>query len=160
MSERQKRSRKEKRRLQEFYAERHKRIKDERKLFLNTLIGLSGGAIVLSITFLEKIAPGKHHLGLVIVAWCLLGVAILVSVFGLISMIWLSQRFQRELEEIIQRGDDESFLVSLLASPHRLKYRTLRTRSWLTLPEYWAGCLFVLGILALAGFAIINLVSR
>lgn len=103
MSTRKEKARKGDQELWGYYSERHNRIKEERKFFLNTLIGLSGGAIVLSITFLEKIAPRRHHLGLVISAWCLLGVAVLVSVFGLVSMIWLSQRFQRELEEIIQK---------------------------------------------------------
>ncbi|MFY9622399.1 MAG: hypothetical protein WAM70_10740 [Pyrinomonadaceae bacterium] len=159
MAERRNRSRKENRELSELYAERHKRIKDERKFFLNTLIGLSGGALVLSVTFLEKIAPRRHYIGLVIAAWCLLGVAVLLSVFGLVLMIWLSQRFQRQLEKMLEK-EDESAPPFRSVSPQRLHRSSYGPGPgcW-TLPEYWAGFFFVLGILTLTVFAIINLTS-
>jgi hypothetical protein len=38
-------------------SERHDRIKTELRTNLATLIGISGGAIVLSLTLFEKIAP-------------------------------------------------------------------------------------------------------
>src|SRR5258708_4006450 len=86
--------------LRKFYADRYRRIKDERKVLLNTLIGLSGGAIVLSITFLDKIAPNKHLKGCVIAAWCLFGLTVLVSIVGLVRMIWRSQQYQRKLDYV------------------------------------------------------------
>jgi hypothetical protein len=142
---------KETRRLSDLYTDRYNRIKDERKLFLNTLIGLSGGTIVLSVTLLEKIAPKKYLIGFIIASWCLLGLAILVCILGLMSMIRRSQKFQKKIERNIRGEEEDPFLrfEPLVSSPRPTH-----------LPESLSGGLFILGVLLLGVFAIINLVSR
>ena len=45
--------------LQNALSKRHIRRKGERRAMLNTIMGLSGGAIVLSATLIDKIAPKK-----------------------------------------------------------------------------------------------------
>src|SRR3982074_1882971 len=102
-----KRERERQEALDDLYVERYKRVKDERKGLLTTLTGLSGGAVVLSITFLEKIAPHKHIRGLIIAAWCSLGLTILIRVFGSLGMIFRSQQYQRELRELRELGQDQ-----------------------------------------------------
>jgi hypothetical protein len=142
-----------KRKIRTLYSERYKRIKDERKTILNTFIGLSGGCVVLSITFLDKIAPHKRVLPLVIVAWCLFGLALLVSINALIVMIRRSQKFQRELQEILQNIPvDKTIDIS------NFEADTESPPSFLS-PELFSGILFGLGVLALAAFAITNLVA-
>jgi len=153
MPEMRKRSRRETRELRRLYTDRYKRIKDERKIFVNTLIGLSGGAIVLSITFLEKIAPKKYLIGLVIVAWCLLGLSLLGGVFRLVWMIWRSQQFQRKLDRLLRTENVAFSEHSHIFDPY---YRGSGDMSGC--PEVLVGCFFVFGVLALAAFAIVNLV--
>ena len=152
MSEREPLGESKKGEIRTRYAERYKRIKDERKTILNTFIGLSGGCVVLSITFLDKIAPHKRVLPLVIVSWCLFGLALLVSINALITMVRRSQEYQRLLERILNgedsndRFDGDLSGVSLPISKHLA-------------PEQLSGILFGLGILALAAFAITNLIA-
>jgi len=142
----------------ESYSERHHRIKNERRGFLTTLTGLSGGAIVLSISFLEKIAPSKHYRGMVITAWCFFGVTILISVFGSLGMIFRSQQYQRELRRL-QRSQRSQWIEA---------YRGARVSrdadegcsGCFLLPEYWAGFFFVFGVLMLTAFAIANLIEK
>ena len=52
--------------LEELVA-RHHRVKGVRRALLNTLIGLSGGALVLSVSLLNQIAPQKLYSWVVIV---------------------------------------------------------------------------------------------
>jgi hypothetical protein len=144
-----KKATKEDRDLIALYTERYKRIKDERKLFLNTIIGLSGGTIVLSVTLLEKIAPKRLHLWLVIAAWVSLGLAILVGVFFLVEMIRRSLRMQKLLERELQGG---------IPAPCYFPIRASYQRS--SLSESITGFFFVLGILLLGAFAITNLIFK
>lgn len=142
--------------LRDQYIERYRRIKDETRTILNTLIGLSGGSIVLSITFLDKLAPTRRFVALIIVAWFLFGLPILVSVYGLIKMIYQSQKFQRKLERILDDPDhsDEILFGPVLytsAPPPRIISRA---------PQYLSGLSFAFGVLALAAFGVINLLTR
>jgi hypothetical protein len=141
--------------LQDYYLERYKRIKDERRIILNTLIGLSGSCVVLSITFLEKIAPYKRLVALIVLAWCLFGLAILVSVFGLMKMIHQSQKFQRKLEHAL---NDPGYSGEELFGP--IRFSAPRWTQIYQAPEYLSGFAFGLGVLLIATFAIANLVMK
>jgi hypothetical protein len=141
--------------LRDYYLERYKRIKDERKTVLNTLIGLSGSCVVLSVTFFEKIAPHKRLIALVIVAWSLFGMAIFVSIYGLMKMIYQSQKYQRVLKRALD-DDKES------AELKRGRLRTPTNHGPTTIfqdPEYLAGISFGLECSPFAVFAIINLMG-
>lgn len=139
------------------YLERYKRIKDERKTILNTLIGLSGSSIVLSITFLDKIAPHKRVLPLVVLAWCLFGLTLMVSINTLMTMIRRSQKLQRKLELLLR---DMAFGDGPLVDRMRPHFRSVTEPNPPDLaPEQLSGILFGLGVFALGAFAIINLVA-
>jgi uncharacterized membrane protein len=88
-----------KRELGEALLERHKRIREERRILLTTFIGLSGGAIVLSSTLLEKIAPKRVSIWLVILAWCFLAMSLLGGLLILITMTARSISHQGYLKQ-------------------------------------------------------------
>jgi len=132
--------------------ERHLRIKRERRNLLTTIIGLSGGAIVLSMSLLAQIAPKKVSIWLIIVAWCFLGLAVLFALSFLVRMTRRSMNFQRELEQMRGEGrwdprpSNRFFLSS--TPPTRLE------------GELGAGCLFVIGAVFLGIFAVVNLLAK
>ena len=96
--------------------------------------------------------PKKHLPGLLIAAWCLLGLAILISITGLMLMIWLSLQFQRELRRALKE-EDAADAGMVLYTPGYYYHRFSST-------EYFSGVLFILGVLLLAAFAIVNVLSR
>jgi hypothetical protein len=140
--------------LKETILERHKRIKDERKLFFNSIIGLSGGAIILSVTLLEKIAPKKLFIWLIVTAWCLLALALITGVYSLVSMIRRSLKFQSKLERKFQ--GEESGELSFLGD----SYLAITSKPLWHFTELVAGYIFLLGILFLGAFAILNLLWK
>lgn len=59
-----------------------------------TLITLSGGALIFSMTFVEKIAPAKQALWLLFAAWIAFGTSMIVVMLSM----WTHQQFvQREI---------------------------------------------------------------
>lgn len=150
--------------IEERYAvlrERHNRIKSERRNILTTLMGLSGGAIVLSASLLEKIAAERVALWLLILSWCFLGSAVVTALFGLAAMTARSMRYQISLEEELIEAEG-SWRDPMPYTPRRRRdqstWRTSSTRPFVGfLVELSAGMLFVVGALMLGMFAVLNL---
>jgi hypothetical protein len=138
--------------------QRHLRIKTERQSILTTLIGLNGGAIVLSATLLEKIAPMKLSVWLIISAWSLLTLSLISALGALVEMTARSARYQRYLERELD-GDTPHFVAR---TPIKRITSTpmTRTSGILLGGEIIAGALFVLGVVFLCAFAMINLLAR
>jgi hypothetical protein len=142
--------------------ERHERIKQERRSILTTLIGLSGGAIVLSASLLEKIAALKVALWLLVSSWSLFGMSVIAALLGLAAMTRQSMRYQRLLEQRLvnpRRTSDR-----LLFWRSSVKWREESSdflapskRASGLFVELAAGVLFVAGAILLGVFAILNL---
>lgn len=135
----------------------YERLRGQRREVLNLLIGLSGGAAILSVTFLDDIAGAKKLLWLVIVAWLLLAFALFVAVWSLVLMNHFSLRYQSRLESLAQKAAgpiviDDPQVWWELVQPH------YSSRSALELPfaEATSAILFVLGVAFLALFSIVN----
>ncbi len=142
--------------------ERHERIKKELRNSLSTMIGLSGGAIALSLTLLEKIAPKRIHVGLLAAAWTVLGTAILTGVASLLQMTASSIRYQKELEAMYQRGTIE-FKISLYSPPSRGFFnKWLPGTIWRPGEKgvYVTQILFTFGAIILAVFVLWNMLAR
>lgn len=79
--------------------ERYQRIRDERRGLIKMLMGFSGSAIILSITFLDKLAPQKRGLPLVVLAWLAFAGALLLGIATLVHFTRISTQYQRQLVE-------------------------------------------------------------
>jgi len=113
-----------------------------------TVLTFSAGAIGLSLTFLEKLAPEASRTAELYASWIFFGAAILsVIVSFLLSQIamdheiaWLDRTWQA-----VERGE--------VQPPPRL---TNRRKQWTRIVNLASGILFVLGIAMLVGFAASN----
>lgn len=70
---------------------------DQSKSYDQTILTFSAGAIGLSITFVEKIAPSPFAPGLLYVAWSLFGLAVLSVV---VSFLASQAAFQNEIDAV------------------------------------------------------------
>ena len=89
--------------------------------FDQTIVGLSGGSIVLSITFLKDIARGAEYLPALFLAW---GLFLLASLCAFISLLTSGKQAHAKIEELdclIQTGDcDETKATKLSQITKRL----------------------------------------
>lgn len=136
----------------QIFRERHDRIKSERRDILKTIMGLSGSAIVLSVTLLRFIAPNAHQFWLLGCAWILLECAVLFSVYYLVEMTKRSVIYQLEVKDAFEG----KLVTAEIKEPGHLLttpiYSCLRE-------ELIAGSFFVLGTVCLGVFAVINLIA-
>jgi hypothetical protein len=143
--------------LRSLLLERHNRIKQERRAILNTLIGLSGGAIVLSMSLLKDIAPHKISVWIVITAWAFFALAVLYGLGSLVLMTMNSIKYQKRLEREFSTGYislacDHEYQAYLMTTPSR-------TLAGPIYAEITTGGLFLLGTVFLGIFAVINLIK-
>lgn len=138
--------------------ERHEAIKTSLRKNLATFITLSGGALALSVTFLEKLAPKKLYLWSVAVAWFAFGLTLLTAMAVLAHMTKKSMRHQNELKELYKDG--KMYFFHFPGSTPGGK--------WLVMTESFPGeagtrvanILFTIGAVCLGLFAILNLLAR
>jgi len=137
---------------------RHLRIKTERRSLLKTFIGLSGGAIILSATLIEKLAPQRVAVWLIVVAWICFAWTLLHSLLFLLVMTQRSMRYQHHLLDAIH-DVTHTFLCasSLITTQPRRWTWTLLAAGY---AEFIAGCLFLLGAIFLGIFSILNLLAK
>lgn len=136
--------------------DRYHRIREERKAIIKLVVGLSGSAIVLSITFLDKLAPKKSALALLFASWGVLAVSALIGIVALVLFTRISIAYQMELHRQFYEGKlmpnspvlQGNYFGETSGSPFR--YR------WV---EFLVGVLFLLGALLLGIFAVINLLA-
>jgi hypothetical protein len=131
----------------EILRERHKEIKEARRNFANTILGLSGGAIVLSITFLDRIAPGRHWLTLLFIAWFFFALSAAACLLELWQLVKLSVIHQLNIMERYLRNPAEASNL-------------LHQNSQFISPiHFYALILFGCGIIFFATFAVRNAVG-
>ena len=146
--------------------ERHERIKQERRSILTTLISLSGGAIVLSASLLEKIASLRAAMWLLVLSWSLLGLSVIAALLGIAAMTRQSMKYQGMLEQNLFSGSGSRFLFRVPSTVRvgeglrraMFNMDSKRGRDGIYL-ELAAGCLFVAGAILLGVFAVLNLTS-
>lgn len=132
-------------------AERNRFIEsktDQSKTYDQTILTFSAGAIALSITFIEKLAPIPAAPWLLYTAWSFFGLAVLSVV---LSFLVSQEAFQNEIEwvdaswEAVKSGETEP--------PERRPNRyTAQTRKL----NFASGSLFVLGIVFFVLFGAFN----
>src|SRR4051812_16740615 len=73
------------------------------------LVSLSGGSLVFSMTLLSALAPGKHWLGALLLAWVLFGVSIGFVIMGMrmaeLAELTLVEQLNTRLREIESHRD-------------------------------------------------------
>jgi hypothetical protein len=81
------------------------------KSYDRTILTFSGGAIALSITFLEKIAPQPDAKGLLYTSWSLLAVAMMSTLYSLLATQRACEQeisdLEKRYEEIVGVSNDE-----------------------------------------------------
>lgn len=73
------------------------------KSYDRTILTFSGGAIALSITFLEKIAPQPDAKGLLYTSWSLLAVAMMSTLYSLLAT---QRACEQEISDLEKRYED------------------------------------------------------
>jgi hypothetical protein len=140
--------------------ERHDRIKTELRTNLATLIGISGGAIVLSLTLFERIAPEKRHQWLLVLAWIFLAGTTVVAMGVLVSMTRRSIGHQDYLKRLYNDGKMKLVFHRGGGTPGGNYWRVVTERMPGELGNRLSILLFALGILFLAAYAILNLLRK
>lgn len=81
------------------------------KSYDRTILTFSGGAIALSITFLEKIAPHADAKGLLYTSWSLLAVAMMSTLYSLLATQRACEQqisdLEKRYEEIVGVSNEE-----------------------------------------------------
>ena len=145
-------------RYDDYIAERNRLVEGELQSAYNFdkyLITLASGALVLSVTFLEKIAPQPKCLGELCVSWGALALSLFLVLAALLSSQCafgrqrdiLDNRYSRSLETESDQTTAE------YNEPNRWASATLT----LTLLSALA---FVVGVAVLAHFSVLNLKER
>ncbi len=119
------------------------------------ILGIAGGALALSVTFIEKIANNPNIPSLIIlgISWLLLISSVALEMYALATS---QTAINEEIEQL--EKDYENYLLSLNeGSSYQLQREenvySKRTRSFNT----WSLRTLVLGILLICIFALINL---
>lgn len=123
---------------------RHKEIKEARRTFLKTILGLSGGSIVLSITFLKDIAPDRHWLPLLFVAWFFFSVSVCLSLFELWQLVRVSIVHQLDI------------LERYLTKPLEARNLMLTDSQFVAPIHFYALVFFGCGVVCFAFFSVRN----
>lgn len=123
---------------------RHKDIKDARKSFINTILGLSGGSIILSITFLKDMAPNRLWLPALFVAWFFFMLSVATCLFELWQLVRVSIVYQLNIVE--------RYLTKQLEAKNMLH----RNSQLISPFHFYALVFFGCGAIALAIFALRN----
>ncbi len=129
-------------------SQHYQRTKDERKAYVNLLLGFCGGAILLSVAFMEQLAPSRLARPVILVAWLLFGLAMLLGVLLQVRLLSVSIRYQQEQHRKLSEGHQELEQAPWPVSASL--YQMLGADGAMTL-------LAVMGAIALAIFAAINL---
>ena len=136
--------------------DRYQRIREERKYIIRLFMGLSGGAIVLSITFLDNLAPNKAGLALLFGSWMAFSLAALIGLIALVLFNRVSIAYQLELHRQFLEG-------RLMPESPVLSGNYIGETSGSTFRYKWVevtvGVLFLLGAMLLAAFAVMNLLA-
>jgi hypothetical protein len=140
--------------------ERHDRIKSELRANLATVTGLSSGAIALSLTVLDKIAPERRHQWLLVLAWAFLGATVLVATTVLIDMTRRSIGYQTHLKKLYNEGKMQLVFHGGAGTDGGRYWSVVTERMPGELGNKIANILFVLGALFLAVYGILNLLRR
>jgi hypothetical protein len=116
---------------------------DQSKSFDQALITVSGGALVLSITFIDSIAPTPEHVWLLYPAWIGLGVALISTL--------LSFHFGKHAAARARAIEDRRYEGEI--DPCKLRNRWV---GWSNRLNWIAIATFLVGISCLAAFSLIN----
>jgi hypothetical protein len=144
-------------------AERNRLIEtrtDQSKTYDQTILTFSAGAIALSITFVEKIAPTPAVPVLLYVAWCFFGLAVLSVVLSFLA----SQRaFQLEIDAVTARWNAAVAAENAPAAegttadtPKPATRLANRFTAYTRYLNYSSGGLFVAGIVFFVLFGVCN----
>lgn len=126
----------------------HQRTRDERKSLIQLVMGFCGSAIVLSVAFLEDLAPSRLAGSMIFIAWSLFGLSLLVGLLTLLRMLGASIAFQRS-----QRRKATADPVQFEREP----WPTSASLEQMLGADGVMVVLAVLGAVALGVFAVINL---
>lgn len=132
------------------YIERHNRIKRELRVFYIVIAILSIGAIVLSMALLGQVIPGGQHLWLLVVGWCLLGLAALEGLVLLINMTARSIKYMLLLRNVLEIEPDARHFELIRLPPTTDIWK----RTWVDLGVL---LLFMAGVTFLLAFIAVNL---
>jgi hypothetical protein len=141
-------------------SERHDRIKTELRTNLATLIGISGGAIVLSLTLFEKIAPEKRHQWLLVLAWVFLAGATVVAMTVLVSMTIRSIGYQDYLKKLYNEGKMQLIFHGGPGTPGGKYWEVVTERMPGELGNRVTIILFAFGVLFLAAYGVLNVLHK
>ncbi len=146
------------RELAQYLLERHKQIKQERRALFTSLLGLSGGAIVLSMTMLNVLAPQKTGIWAIVTAWIFFALALLHSLYCMYRMTQLSMLYQEVLIDRYERGKwtEKPYIPGMLGAP---RFTDEYFGGGPGCGEMGSGLLFVTGAIFLGVFAVINLLA-
>lgn len=144
-------------------AERNRLIEtrtDQSKTYDQTILTFSAGAIALSITFVEKIAPSPAAPMLLYVAWSFFGLAVLSVVLSFLA----SQRaFQLEIDAVTTRWNaaveaekSTSAEATATDAPKPTVRKANRFTTFTRYLNYTSGGMFVMGIVFFVLFGIWN----
>ena len=117
------------------------------------IVGLSGGALVFSMTFVDRLAPAKLWLPVLFLSWIFFAASIVGVAFGL-------RRLQRSLSAELDELDTLAKKADQLFAKGELMTMGTGTKSagihfWNAL-SIWS---FLLGIISLGAFVARNLLS-
>jgi len=126
-----------------------------------TLISLSAGALLLSITFVPIFAPKKLWLLLLFLAWLSFVVAIILVIFAMRSEQNTSeeeiQKASTALEKLEANPTHMRKIIEVLQIPKPVIHKQLTKNMLIARLNLWALIAFIFGVLCLATFAGYNL---
>jgi hypothetical protein len=143
--------------LAEILGAHYEKVREQRRSILALLVGLSGGSIALSITFLHDIASARKGLWLIVVAWMLLALGGGAALLSLVALNYRSMRYQQRLEALAAKATG-AIVVESEQALWEFIYAGPVSKVHLELPfaEQAAAGLFILGISFLAAFALLS----
>jgi hypothetical protein len=121
-----------------------------------SLLTLSGGALLLSITFVGTLSETKHCVGLLFVAWGCFVASITAVIFGMWKAQWITHQTAREAADALERFSQMNVAE---AAAQRATFPVGTDK-----PVAWLNCIailgFVLGVVFLCWFVGKNLLAE